>query len=33
MPARIRFTYEAVSRDPARAGSFLLHNGDVVVVE
>jgi polysaccharide export outer membrane protein len=32
-PERIRFTYEAVSRDAERAASFRLHPGDVVVVE
>lgn len=32
-PARIRFTYEAVSRNEGRAGSFPLRPGDVVVVE
>jgi polysaccharide export outer membrane protein len=32
-PARIRFTYEAVSRNEGKAGSFQLHPGDVVVVE
>jgi polysaccharide export outer membrane protein len=30
---RIRFTYEAVSRNEGRAGSFPLRPGDVVVVE
>ncbi len=30
---RIRFTYEAVSRDEAHAATFPLRNGDVVVVE
>jgi polysaccharide export outer membrane protein len=32
-PARIRFTFEAVSHDEGRAAAFPLHNGDVVVVE
>jgi polysaccharide export outer membrane protein len=32
-PARIRFTYEAVSRNESRAAAFPLHAGDVVVVE
>jgi polysaccharide export outer membrane protein len=32
-PARIRFTYDAISHDQARAAAFPLHNGDVVVVE
>jgi polysaccharide export outer membrane protein len=31
--ARIRFTYEAVTRDESRAAAFRLHPGDVVVVE
>lgn len=32
-PMRIRFTYEAVSRDEGRAAGFPLRPGDVVVVE
>ncbi len=32
-PARIRFTYDAVSHNDARAAAFPLHPGDVVVVE
>jgi polysaccharide export outer membrane protein len=32
-PERIRFTYEAVSRNEAHAAGFQLHPGDVVVVE
>jgi polysaccharide biosynthesis/export protein len=32
-PMRIRFTYEAVSRDEGHAASFPLRNGDVVVAE
>ncbi len=32
-PERIRFTYDAVSHDDARAAAFPLHPGDVVVVE
>ena len=30
---RIRFTYEALSRESGRAGAFRLRNGDAVVVE
>ncbi len=32
-PARIRFTYLAVSRSEGAVGAFRLHAGDVVVVE
>ena len=32
-PMRIRFTYEAVTRNVGRAGEFQLHAGDVVEVE
>jgi len=32
-PMRIRFTYEAVTRNVGRAGDFQLHPGDVVEVE
>jgi polysaccharide export outer membrane protein len=32
-PARIRFTYEAVSRNDSGAAEFALRTGDVVVVE
>jgi len=32
-PVRIRFTYEAISRDEGHAASFPLRSGDVVVVE
>ena len=32
-PARIRFTYEALSRGEGHAATFALHVGDVVVVE
>ena len=32
-PERIRFTYDAVSHNDARAAAFPLHPGDVVVVE
>ena len=32
-PMRIRFTYEAVTRNLGRAGEFQLHTGDVVEVE
>ncbi len=31
--ARVRFTYEAISRGDARSLAFSLHGGDVVVVE
>lgn len=32
-PIRIRFTYEAVSRNVGQAGDFQLHAGDIVEVE
>jgi polysaccharide biosynthesis/export protein len=32
-PQRIRFDYEAVSRTQGKGASFVLHTGDVVVVE
>ncbi len=32
-PLRIRFTYEAITRNVGRAGEFQLHAGDVVEVE
>jgi polysaccharide biosynthesis/export protein len=32
-PARIRFTYDAVTRNDGNAAAFRLHPGDVVVVE
>lgn len=32
-PLRVRFQYEGVTRGEAHASAFMLHNGDVVVVE
>jgi polysaccharide export outer membrane protein len=32
-PMRIRFTYDAISRNVGRAGDFPLHSGDVVEIE